>query len=414
VAQLPAAKAEDVGYLTRELVRRGWITRWHAEKLLAGKYKGFFLGKYKLLDHLGSGGMSHVFLAEQAVIHRRVAVKVLPPAKLAIDGYLDRFLREAKAAAQLDHPNIVRAYDVDSHEGMYFLVMEYIEGENLLKKVNKSGPLAFEEAGNYTAQAARGLHHAHQANLVHRDVKPSNLLLTSEGVIKLLDLGLALLSSDPSQNEDRTAGKAIVLGTADYLAPEQARSSSDVDHRADIYSLGCTLYFLLCGRAPFAGGTFAERVRKHQFEKPLPIQAVRPNCPPLLVAICERAMSKAPAARYDSAAEIDQLLTGWLHQTTQAPSPRQVTAHDDPDSSEPTPASPETTESRSNGERPLDHADSGPVMPVVIVNQPPHRANLQRMRTKPTIKTPFGFWLFLGALVVILWALVGYLIFRRG
>jgi serine/threonine-protein kinase len=413
------SKADDPRFLARELVRRGWITRWHAEKLLSGKYKGFLLGKYKLLDHLGSGGMSHVFLAEQAKIGRRVAVKVLPPAKLAVEGHLDRFLREARAAAQLDHPNIVRAYDVDSHENMYFLVMEYLEGDNLQKKINKSGPLGFDEAANYIAQAARGLHHAHRASLIHRDVKPSNLVLTTGDTIKLMDLGLALLSSESQNSGEADTDADTILGTADYLAPEQARNSHEIDHRADIYGLGCTLYALLCGHPPFAGGTFAQRVYKHQFTQAAASANVRPNCPPLLTAMCERMMAKAPEDRYDSAEQIDQLLTGWLRRTT-----TRVQAKSE---SEPAnrsligPAGSISGDSHQSGSgcSPIATAnftqgtDLSPTMIEQIRIEGPRFASRrpsEMFRVK--VKTPLGFWIFLGCLIAILIVLAAVILLR--
>ena len=296
--------------LVSRLVKLTWITQWHAEKLLAGKYKGFFLGKYRLLDHLGAGGMSNVYLAEHLMIRRRVAIKVLPPGRVDEPGYLERFQLEAKAAAKLDHVNIVRAYDVDCDSGLHYLVMEYVPGENLHKLVKIKGPLPPEVAADYVRQAALGLQHAHQAGLVHRDVKPSNLLVTNEGVVKVLDLGLAYFPQDVSSQEQQK-GK-VVLGTADYLAPEQAKDCYDVDHRADIYSLGCTLFYLLCGQAPFTGGTFAQRILKHQMDDPPDIGTSRPDCPPFLVDFCLQMMRKKPEDRIESMQSVVDQLTKWL------------------------------------------------------------------------------------------------------
>ena len=304
--------AQDANQLAEELERRGWITSWHAEKLLARKYKGFFLGKYRLLEHIGSGGMSHVYLARHGVIDRYVAIKVLPPAKLSNAGYLDRFRREARAAAKLDHPNIIRAYDVDQDDNLHYIVMEFVEGRNLQQEVKESGSLDYHTAASYIAQAARGLAHAHKAKLIHRDVKPSNLLVTNDGTVKLLDLGLAIFSEE-NQTSGSLTNDGVVLGTADYISPEQGLDCRQVDYRTDIYSLGCTLYYLLTGSPPFPGGTFTQRILKHQLEQPEPIQIRRPDCPASLISVCNRMMEKDVAARYQSIAEVDLILTNWLN-----------------------------------------------------------------------------------------------------
>lgn len=297
--------------LAEKLVSAGLLTRWQSNKLLEGRYKGFFLGKYKLLDHLGSGGMSSVYLAEHVLMQRRVAIKVLPKHRVQDASYLGRFHREAKAAAALDHRNIVRAYDVDTDGTNHYLVMEYIEGQDLQRIVREQGPLPAHLAADYIRQAAEGLHHAHQAGLIHRDVKPANLLLDKKGVIKLLDLGLARFTDDERASLT-IAYDENVLGTADYLAPEQAIDSHRVDLRADIYSLGCTMYFLLTGHPPFPDGTLAQRIIKHQREAPPDIRRERPDVPEDLVAICMKMMAKKPSARYQSAAQVAQALRLWL------------------------------------------------------------------------------------------------------
>lgn len=314
----PSEQVENPQYLADRLVQEKVITAWHAQKLLAKKYKGFVLGKYLLLHHIGSGGMSHVYLAEHRLIGRRVALKVLPPGKVKNSSYLDRFIREAKAAAKLDHPNIVRAYDVDSHDDLHFIVMEFVDGLDLHKKVKRDGPLSFHEAANYVAQAARGLHHAHLANLIHRDVKPSNLLVTTDGQVKVLDLGLAMFSDEGVNESSALTNANSVLGTADYLSPEQARDCHDVDYRADIYSLGCTLYYLLVAEPPFPGGTFAQRILKHQIDDPISLRRRRKDCPEILADACERMMKKAPDDRFQTGDEIDVLFSDWLRDSSGA------------------------------------------------------------------------------------------------
>jgi serine/threonine protein kinase len=316
VAELKAegAPLEDGQEIADRLVQEGLLTRWQADKLVEGKHKGFFLGKYKLLGLLGRGGMSSVYLAEHTLMERRVAIKVLPLDRVSDSSYLARFYREAKAAAALHHPNIVIAHDVDEDNGYHYLVMEYVEGRDLQVLVKEIGPLPYEEAAEYTRQAALGLHHAHQNGLIHRDVKPANLLLDQRGIIKVLDLGLARFTEDAlgSMASLTVAHEENVLGTADYLAPEQAMNSHSVDRRVDIYSLGCTLYFCLTGHPPFPEGTLAQRIMKHHTHDPPHIRNDRPDAPQALIDICMRMMTKNPDARYQTAAEVAEALAGWL------------------------------------------------------------------------------------------------------
>jgi len=308
------ASAEEFGdtdFVANHLVETGMITRWQADKLLEGRHKGFLLGKYKLLDHLGTGGMSSVYLAEHLLMQRRVAIKVLPKDRVEDSSYLARFHREAQAAAALDHRNIVRAYDVDNEGNLHYLVMEYVEGRDLQRIVHDDGPLDYAVAADYTRQAAEGLAHAHSAGLIHRDVKPANLLVDQNDVVKLLDLGLARFN-DGNLASLTVTHQENVLGTADYLAPEQARDSHGVDARADIYSLGCSLYYMLTGHAPFPDGTLPQRLMRHQKEMPPAITLDRPDAPADLVEICTRMMAKKPADRYQSAGEVAEALTQWL------------------------------------------------------------------------------------------------------
>ena len=298
--------------IANAFIDAGLLTEWHTEKLLVGKHKGFFLGKYKLLGHIGTGGMSTVYLAEHTMMHQRRAIKVLPKSRINDSSYLARFYREAKASAQLDHPNIVRAYDVDNQKDVHFLVMEFIVGRDLQQTVNDEGYLEPELAANYVAQAAEGLYHAHSQSLIHRDVKPANCLVDEEGVVKILDMGLALFSNEEGHSLT-VAHNENVLGTADYLAPEQAIDSHNIDFRADIYGLGGVLYFLLSGHPPFPEGTLAQRILKHQTEMPARLTTLRPDCPPELEAICWKMMQKKVEDRYANTREVAIELSRWLH-----------------------------------------------------------------------------------------------------
>lgn len=297
--------------LAKSLQKKKVVTHWHCEKLLQGKYKGFFLGKHKLLGHIGSGGMSSVYLAEHMKMHDLRAIKVLPRSKLGKSSYLARFQQEAKAIASLNHPNIVRAHDIDNQGDTHYIVMEYVDGDDLQTIIKKNGPMSFEKVAEYIAQAARGLQHAHEVGLIHRDVKPANVLVNSAGKIKLLDLGLALFADDEQASLTMDFNDKV-LGTADYLAPEQALNSHKVDHRADQYGLGCTMYFLLTGQAPFPSGTIAQRIAKHQKEMPKEIRKIRAKCPGELEGICWKLMQKDPKFRYSSSAQVAEVLERWL------------------------------------------------------------------------------------------------------
>ncbi len=306
---------EDAAVLAKALQHHQVVTRWHCDKLLQGKYKGFFLGKHKLLGHIGSGGMSSVYLAEHCMMHTKRAIKVLPQSRLGKSSYLARFQQEAKAIASLNHPNIVRAYDIDNQGDTHYIVMEYVDGDDLQTMVKKKGPMPFDKVADYIAQAAHGLQHAHDVGLIHRDVKPANLLVNSAGRVKLLDLGLALFSDDKQASLTMDYNDKV-LGTADYLAPEQALNSHKVDNRADLYGLGCTMYFLLTGQPPFPDGSIAQRIAKHQAQMPKDIREIRPQCPGELEGICVKLLQKDPKFRYTSAAATAEVLEAWLAKYT--------------------------------------------------------------------------------------------------
>jgi serine/threonine protein kinase len=292
------------------------LTRWQVDKLLQGKHKGFFLGKYKLLSLLGSGGMSAVYLAEHTLMKRRVAIKVLPQIRIEDTSYLERFHREAQAVATLDHPNIMRAYDVDQEGKIHFLVMEFIDGQSLLEIVSQRGALPYVEAAELMRQSADGLAHAHARGMIHRDIKPGNILVDKNGVVKILDMGLAMFF-DPTGKEVEQASLTIqhdelVLGTADYLSPEQALNSHNVDVRTDIYSLGCTFYFILTGHPPFPEGSLAQRLLFHQTRAPDPVENDRPDVPASLVVLLTQMMEKRAEDRFQTAREVYEALTRWL------------------------------------------------------------------------------------------------------
>jgi serine/threonine protein kinase len=307
----------DPAALAAVLVRDGLLTHFQAEQLLQGKWRRFSIGKYKVLERLGAGGMGSVYLCEHKLMRRRVALKVLPTAKAEDPSSLERFYREARAVAALDHPNIVRAYDIDQEDKLHFLVMEHVDGSSLQEIVKRAGPMDVLRACHYIRQAAMGLQHAHEtAGLVHRDIKPGNILVDRNGIVKVLDMGLARFFHD----EDDILTKKYdenVLGTADYLAPEQALDSHSVDIRADIYSLGATFYFCLTGKTPFAEGTVAQKLIWHQTRQPKPLKTFRADIPDGVSAIIEKMMAKDAGQRYQMPQHIVDALAPW----TQTPIP---------------------------------------------------------------------------------------------
>ena len=300
--------------LAKELIRRGWLTAYQAKRLLQGRGHKLILGSYILLDRLGEGGMGQVFTARHRHLRRMAAVKLIRKDRLSHPGIIKRFQREVRAAAALDHPHIVRAYDADKIGGTHLLVMEYVEGAtDLGRLVQTHGPLGVEQACEYVRQAALGLQHAHERGLVHRDIKPSNLLVTVDRkTIKLLDLGLARLDQPADDEPSTVTQQGMVMGSADYIAPEQVRNSHTADIRADIYGLGCTLYFLLTGQVPFPSLSISHKLLKHQWEEPQPIERLRSGIPSEVAAVVRQMMAKKPADRYQTPAEVAVALSSVL------------------------------------------------------------------------------------------------------
>lgn len=298
------------------LVAREWITEWQAEKLLQARYRGFFLGPYRLLNRIARGGMSTIYAARHVDSGEVHALKVLPLARTRKASYLARFLREAEITQRLDHPHIVRVFGIysvtDGQDPVHFMAMERLEGRDLAEIVSSEGPLPFRQAADLIRQAAEGLEYAHAAGLVHRDIKPGNLFLTSQQSIRILDLGLAQ-DFDSAENLTRDFDERV-LGTADYLSPEQASDSHTVDRRADIYSLGCTLFFLLTGLPPFHEGTLVQRLVAHQTKTPPSVTEYRQDVPQPLLEILGEMMRKDRQDRIGSAAEVAEQLNAFLQQ----------------------------------------------------------------------------------------------------
>jgi len=293
----------DVQEFVRELVRQKKITAYQATNVFQGKATALFLGSYVVLDKLGQGGMGMVFKAEHKTMKRIVALKVLPPNATKSPENVKRFHREVQAAARLTHPNIVAAFDAGEANRVHFLVMEFVDGSDLSQIVKKQGPLPVEKAVQCIVQAARGLEAAHAAGVVHRDIKPANLLLDKSGVVKILDMGLARFDDSASGNAGAAAGMTqtgTIMGTVDYMSPEQALNTKNADARADIYSLGCSLYFLLTGRVPYQGESLMEKLLAHR-EQPIPsLKPLCKNAPDALEAVYRRMIAKKPDERYQT------------------------------------------------------------------------------------------------------------------
>jgi serine/threonine protein kinase/tetratricopeptide (TPR) repeat protein len=274
---------------------------------------------FEILEPLGRGGMGQVFMARQTHLDRLVALKIIRPDRLINPDNVRRFQREARATARLAHPNIVTLYDAGQDGATHYLAMEYVEGTDLAHLVQERGPLPIAEACDYVRQAALGLQHAFERGLVHRDIKPSNLLrVASDGKIKVLDLGLARLVEAGGPAEDSSSALTevgVLMGTADYMAPEQASDARKADIRADLYSLGCTLFFLLTGRPPFPDGSFTDKVVRHATEEPMPLQRLRPEVSPDVCAIVQRLLAKNPKERYQTPAELAVALEPRSHST---------------------------------------------------------------------------------------------------
>ena len=304
----PEKRPKDAQTLARRLNQAGKITKFQAAAAYQGKTKGLVFDEYIVLDKIGSGGMGDVFKAKHRVMERIVALKVLPGKAMQSPESVERFRREVRAAARLTHPNIVTAYDARKHEDTHCLVMEYVDGDDLSNIAVEGEPLPVQQVVGWVVQAAKGLEYAHKRGIVHRDIKPANLLLDREGTIKILDMGLARIrpvaKAEDTGGADPLTATGQVMGTCDYMSPEQAEDPHSADHRADIYSLGCTLYRLLTGQKPYESKMLIKTLLAHR-EAPIPsLSEARPDVPQELDAVFQKMLAKEPGDRHQSMTEV--------------------------------------------------------------------------------------------------------------
>lgn len=291
--------------LSEYLVTNEIITAYQADQLRAGRTK-LNLGPYIVTDFIGQGGMGQVFKAEHKVMGRECAVKVLPFNRSTPEA-IATFNREIRTQAKLDHPNLVHAYDAGHDGNVHYLVTEFVPGTDLRRLVRAEGPLTIQQAASIIMQSALALEYAHERGLIHRDMKPGNILVTPDGAAKVSDLGLANFMND--EEEDPRAGK--IVGTADYLAPEQIRNPHDINQASDIYSLGCTLYYAVTGKVPFPGGTPSSKAKRHLEETPWHPRRFNAEVTEEFVEVIADMMEKDPGDRRLTASEVVSRLENW-------------------------------------------------------------------------------------------------------
>jgi len=308
----------DSAALAGRLVQNKVLTVYQARRFLAGKANGLLVGRYVIMDRLGSGSMGRVYKAHHMMMDRVVALKIIAPEIVSNAKVIARFQREMKLVGRLDHPNVIRAFDADQINNILYIVMEYAQGQSLAQRLTR-GPIPALEMVDYAAQASLGLAHAHAQGIVHRDVKPSNLLLTTNRQIKVLDLGLGVLMEADCSTSFATAD-GIAVGTVDYMSPEQA-CGREVDGRSDLYSLGCATYHLVTGKMPFQGDSPLERMAQRIGGQPVPITDVKPGLPPGFVRVLDKLLATKPQDRYQTAAEAAEALQALIRPKSRAPAP---------------------------------------------------------------------------------------------
>jgi serine/threonine protein kinase len=309
---VPKQFRDDPQELAGQLVKLGKLSQFQVKKLFERAIVGLMLGPYQLRAPIGKGGMGAVFLARDTRSGVDLAVKVLPPKKAREEErYLTRFQREMELSRKVRHPHVALTFDVGVSQGVYYIAMEYIPGDSLHRVVKRDGPLSVARSAQLFTEVCAGLEHAHSQGLVHRDLKPSNIMVTPNNHAKILDLGLALMEGEVAEDVEVIGGQGYVVGSMDYIAPEQTEDATGVDARADIYSMGCSIYFVLTGRPPFPGGKNRDKINRHRHEEPEPLKRFNPAVPEGFAALIRKMMAKDPAKRFPSAFAAREELLAW-------------------------------------------------------------------------------------------------------
>ena len=309
---LPKERREEVPAIIEHLIARGKLTRFQTYKLQQGITVGLVLGPYQILTPLGRGGMGTVYLAFDTRNQRHVALKILPPkAARKEERLLARFKREMELSKKVKHPHLAETNDADVFQDIHYIAMEYIPGLTLYRIVASRGPLSVARAAHLFSEVAAALGQAHSQGVIHRDMKPSNIMVTPNDHAKVLDLGLAFTEGEEVDDVEIVGGKGYIVGSIDYMAPEQTRDPTNIDGRADLYALGCCLYFALTGKAPFPEGNVLAKVKAHRHEEPVPIRTKNPLVPETFANLVHRLLAKSPADRFASASEVEAILSSW-------------------------------------------------------------------------------------------------------
>lgn len=319
---LPMDQRDQPKAVADFLVARKLLTPFQAQKLLAGVTGGLVLGSYVIQTPIGKGGMGTVYLARDTRTGDAAAIKVVS-AKRAAEGerHLARFQREMVLSQKVRHPNLAMTRDVGEVRGVHYLALEYIPGVTLYRLVTRDGPLKPPRAARLFAEVCLGLEHAHGVGLIHRDLKPTNIMVTPDDHAKVLDLGLALMEGEVVHDPEVVGGRGYIVGSVEYMAPEQTLDPSRVDARADLYSLGCTLYFALTGRGPFSFGDTKDKVRAHRRQEAEPIRRKNPAVPEGLANLIQRLMAKDPSQRPATAAALRHELIAFSEEPAPARNP---------------------------------------------------------------------------------------------
>lgn len=320
IKHLSQEQRGDVQSLADQLIKRGKLSSFQAKKLMKGAFGGLLLGPYEVVAPIGKGGMGTVYLARDMNLQKLIALKILPPKKAKQnERMLMRFQRELEINQRVAHPHIAWTYQGGMIQGVFYIAMEFIPGKTLSRLVNDKGPLDVARLAQIAVEVCLGLHHAHTQGVIHRDLKPSNIMITPNNHAKVLDMGLALIKGEAGGLREVIGGQGYVVGSMDYIAPEQIKDAAGVDARADVYGLGCTFYYALTGRPPFPGGTAKEKMHRHRKEEHPPLRSLRSSIPEGFAAIIHKMMAKNPEDRYQSMKEVREAMLPWMTADAELP-----------------------------------------------------------------------------------------------